>query len=66
MSIKNRLSYTVDGACEVTGLNRNQFYKAITAGDLKTFKVGRRRMVSAQALQDFISKLEQEGARKAA
>lgn len=66
MSIKNRLSYTVDGACEVTGMNRNQFYKAITAGELTTFKVGRRRMVSAKALEDFINKLEQEGARKAA
>lgn len=66
MTIKNRLSYTVDGACEATGLNRNQFYKAITSGDLTTFKVGRRRMVSAKALEDYIERLEQDGARKAA
>ncbi|KGM55370.1 hypothetical protein N799_07265 [Lysobacter arseniciresistens ZS79] len=58
MNAPKRLSYTVDEACDVTGFNRNQFYRAIADGDLTTFKVGRRRMVSAKALEDFIKRLE--------
>lgn len=63
---KHRLSFTVDEACEVTGFCRSRLYQAITDGTLTTFKAGRRRMVSAKALEDFISKLERESARKAA
>ncbi|MBD3827296.1 helix-turn-helix domain-containing protein [Stenotrophomonas sp.] len=57
-----RLSYTVDEACAVTGLNRNAIYRAITLGQISTFKVGRRRMVSTRALRDFIEAREKEAA----
>lgn len=63
---KNRLSYTVDEACEVTGLNRNHIYRAIAENTLTTFKAGRRRMVSAKALEDYINALERGSTRKAA
>ena len=55
-----RLSYTVDEACAVTGLNRNAIYRAITLGQISTFKVGRRRMVSTRALREFIEAREKE------
>lgn len=55
-----RLSYTTDEACAVTGLNRNAFYRAMAANQLKTFKVGKRRMVSARALREFIEAREKE------
>lgn len=57
-----RLSYTTDEACAVTGLNRNAFYAAMAKNQIKTFKVGRRRMVSARALRDFIEAREKEAA----
>lgn len=57
-----RLSYTVDEACAVTGLNRNAIYRAITLGQISTFKVGRRRMVSTRALRAFIEAREKEAA----
>lgn len=62
----DRLSYTTDEACAVTGLNRNAFYRAMTLGQISTFKVGRRRMVSARALREFIEAREKEGASGAA
>ena len=62
----NQLAYTVDNACDTTGLTRSRFYKAISDGSLVTFKAGRRRMVSARALEDFIRKLEAESQGKAA
>ncbi|MEN5394254.1 helix-turn-helix domain-containing protein [Stenotrophomonas sp. TWI377] len=55
-----RLSYTTDEACAVTGLNQNAFYRAMSANQLKTFKVGKRRMVSARALREFIEAREKE------
>lgn len=61
-----RLSYTVDEACAVTGLNRNALYRAIALGQLNTFKVGRRRMVSARALREYIQVKEKETSRGSA
>ncbi|MGE8450164.1 MAG: helix-turn-helix domain-containing protein [Pseudomonadales bacterium] len=61
-----RLSYTVDEACAVTGLNRNAMYRAMTLGQISTFKVGRRRMVSTRALREFIDAREKEGTSGAA
>ncbi|MBV6857934.1 helix-turn-helix domain-containing protein [Xanthomonas campestris pv. zingibericola] len=60
--LEDRLSYTLDQASEVTGLGRTAFYRQIAANQIRTFKVGRRRMVSAQALRDFIEKKEREAA----
>jgi len=61
-----RLSYNVEEALAVTGLNRNAFYRAISTDQIKTFKVGKRRMVSARALREFIEGKEKEAARGAA
>ncbi len=55
-----KLSYTVDQAAKGIGLNRNAIYTLIAKGELKTFKVGRRRLVSAAALSDFIARKERE------
>lgn len=55
-----RLSYNVEEALAATGLNRNALYRAISAGQLQTFKVGKRRMVSVRALQEFIERKEKE------
>ncbi|WP_312915357.1 helix-turn-helix domain-containing protein [Stenotrophomonas sp.] len=55
-----RLSYNVEEALAVTGLNRNAFYRAINTDEIRTFKIGRRRMVSAAALRDFIAAKEEE------
>jgi excisionase family DNA binding protein len=63
---EHRLSYTIEGACDTTGMHRTGIYRAITDGSLKTFKAGRRRMVSAAALKEFITALERKSQGKAA
>jgi hypothetical protein len=57
-----RLSYTVDDFMAATGYTRNRVYAAIACGDLRTFKDGRRRMISAAAAQEFIARRERETA----
>ena len=57
----SRLSYSITGAVEATGLTRSRIYDAIRQGTLRTFMVGRRRMVSSKALEQFVANLEREG-----
>jgi excisionase family DNA binding protein len=66
MIADQRLSYTVPEAIAATGLTRTRLYGAIGDGSLRTWKEGRRRMISAKALQDFIAKRERESAGRAA
>lgn len=40
-----RLSCTIDEACEATGLGRTKLYQLIGAGQIITTTVGRRRLV---------------------
>jgi excisionase family DNA binding protein len=41
-----------------TGLARATLYREINAGRLTTYKVGRRRVISPQALAAWVAKLE--------
>lgn len=65
-SPEGRLAYTLEGACEATGLTRTRIYGAISDGSLRSFLAGRRRMISAKALQAFIEALEKAGEGRAA
>ncbi len=51
--------YSVSEACQRLSIGRGTFYVLKKSGALRTFLVGRKRMVSNQAIQDFI--LKQEG-----
>ena len=46
----------------VLGVSRQTVYNAINNGDLQSFKVGRRRLVSPHALHDMVSRLEKSAA----
>jgi excisionase family DNA binding protein len=61
-----RLSYAIEQAVEVTGIPRTRFYGAIASGELRTFKHGRRRFVSADALREWILDLERKSAPRGA
>ena len=66
MRTTDRLSFNIEEAIATTGLNKNALYRAIAANELQTFKVGKRRMVSARALQDYIARKEEEAKRSIA
>ena len=56
------LAYTVDRALEIVPVSRTRLYAAIGTGELRTFKDGRRRLISAEALEDFVLLLESKTA----
>ncbi|WP_206706217.1 helix-turn-helix domain-containing protein [Bradyrhizobium barranii] len=45
-----RLTCTIDDACEVTGLGRTKLYELIGAGRIVTITIGRRRLIVVRSL----------------
>lgn len=55
----SRQSYTIDEfRARHGGLSRDTIYKEIAAGRLRTFKVGRRRLISKQGEAEWQERLE--------
>lgn len=54
--------YSVDDIRKVVPLGRTSIYDAIASGALRTFKVGRRRFATVDAVDDWIARMEAEGA----
>jgi len=49
-----RLAYSVDEAARLTGLSRDLLYDEMRRGNLTYIKVGRRRLITRQHLQQFL------------
>ena len=49
-----RLAYPVDEAARLTGLSRDLLYDEMRRGNLAYIKVGRRRLITRQHLQQFL------------
>jgi excisionase family DNA binding protein len=60
-----RLSCTIDEACEATSLGRTKLYELIAAGQLATISVGRRRLVIVSGLLTLldVNKIDVIGSR---
>jgi excisionase family DNA binding protein len=49
-----KLAYPVPEAGKQIGISRSQTYELIKSGNLKSFTIGKRRLVSRDALREFI------------
>jgi excisionase family DNA binding protein len=52
--LAERLAYSVDEAARLTGLSRDLLYDEMRRGHLPYVKVGRRRLITRQHLQQFL------------
>ena len=52
-SPSGRLAYSVDEAARLTGLSRDLLYDEMCRGNLASVKVGRRRLITRQHLNQF-------------
>jgi len=53
---------SIEETIKATGLGRSSLYKEIAAGRLKSYKVGRRRLVSPEALKQWAQAAESRAA----
>lgn len=60
-----KLAYTVDEFRHSSGIGRTRIYELIAAGKLKTVKLGRSRLVPAEAANEFIASLPRAEGRAA-
>jgi excisionase family DNA binding protein len=51
------LAHTIKAACRVSGLGRTTLYAALKAGSLSAHKCGRRTLILARDLEDFLNNL---------
>ncbi|MCQ3001433.1 helix-turn-helix domain-containing protein [Pseudomonas syringae] len=57
------LSVSVEDAARIVGYSRSGVYELIAAGDLKAFKLGRRRLILMTELRAWIERAAKAGAR---
>lgn len=53
----NRIAYSVDEAATQSNLCRDKIYRAIREGNLRAVKAGRRTIIPAESLRQFIENL---------
>jgi excisionase family DNA binding protein len=54
--LNERLAYSVDEAAAITGLSRDLLYDQMRAGKLVYLKIGRRRIITRQHLEAFLTR----------
>ena len=60
MNRKTCLSVSVSEAAYQLGVCRNHLYKYIDDGSLRSYKLGQRRLINREALDEFRMSLEQQ------
>jgi excisionase family DNA binding protein len=58
----SKWALNVNETMEATGLGRTKIYQEIAGGRLKIAKCGRRTLITIEALQEFLKRLEDETA----
>ncbi|MBV2094481.1 MAG: helix-turn-helix domain-containing protein [Candidatus Thiodiazotropha sp.] len=56
------LALTAEEAMQILRISRKTFYEVLKTGALRSYKVGRRRYCTVQAIVDFQSQKESENA----
>jgi excisionase family DNA binding protein len=52
--------HNIEGAQERLGVGRSKIFELIASGELRSVRVGRRRLVPEQAIIDFIARLDEQ------
>ena len=55
---RQKLTYSINEACDVIGVRRDLLYRLINQGELPSLKIGDRRVIRRQALEAFLQASE--------
>ena len=56
-----RLAVSPGEAARISGLGRTTLYEAIGSGALRSLKIGKRRLITIEALKEWLAAAEQVG-----
>jgi excisionase family DNA binding protein len=56
-----RIAVSPSEAARLAGIGRTRLYEAIGSGSLRSLKIGKRRLITVEALREWLGRLEQEG-----
>lgn len=56
----NKLCYSPAESAQQLGICKNHIYKYLDNGELRSFKLGQRRLINREALDEFRLKLEKQ------
>lgn len=56
--MSERLAVPVPGAGELSSSGKDTIYRAINEGELKSLKVGRKRLILVESLKEWLHRLE--------
>ena len=54
--MEKRITYSIPEAAAALGVGRSTLYELMTAGELRSYQVGRRRFVKPEEVQRFINR----------
>jgi excisionase family DNA binding protein len=57
IALSERPTLTVNEFCEMVGIGRSTFYKAVGAGDLKVRKYGKRTFITQEEMKRFVESM---------
>jgi len=52
--MQDKFCHSIDGAASLMSVSRRSLYREITAGRLQAISLGKRRLVSSDAIRDWI------------
>lgn len=55
--VPKRMLYSMVDAAEMIGVKRSTMYDLAAKGDVRTVKLGRRRLVTAESLEQLVKRL---------
>lgn len=55
--LRTKLLNEIPEACERTGLRRSKMYELLASGEIESVKIGKRRLIPEEALENFVARL---------
>jgi len=57
----NPITCTIADACRLSGIGRTTLYSLLSAGDIRSVRIGRRRLVVVESLRAYLDNLPAGG-----
>ena len=59
LQVGEPVTVSVEDAAMLLGIGRTVAYRLVNAGDLRSVKIGRRRLVVRSSIEEFVARLEE-------